>query len=102
MDQSNVVVLKQVVSAMITNATLVRAHRWSAAFPSIQQPLVELLDAESYKLGQHQAYVDSSLGFAACGDYLVGEGEGFARIEGAALSGMTAANAIFKQLISNA
>ena len=97
-DSNNANVLQQVTSTMISNAVLVRAHRWSAAFPSTTRPFKEVFDAKCYLNGKNQAYVDEALQFAACGDYLVQEGEGFGKMEGAAVSGMAAAEVIAQQL----
>lgn len=70
--------------------SFIKGHRWGAAFPSPSTKAeldVDLADGRG-------AHVDSSINFIAVGDYLCTKDRGFARIEGATLSGVAAANAL--------
>ncbi len=88
------------VSRILKESALVmQGHRWSAAFPSLMQPLSESLDAQNYHiLAQDLCYIEPDLQMVACGDYLPAEKKLHGRVEGAVNSGIQAANALIRAI----
>lgn len=80
------------------NVAVCIGHRWSAGFPSLNADLNHILDHDGFQVqGGGRSFVSKAAHFAACGDYLVPKNiQG--RIEGAALSGIAAADGILATL----
>lgn len=74
-----------------TTPEVVVGHRWSAGISNALGPLSNVLSSDYYNGLSH---VDSSLKFAACGDYLPENERLLSSIEGATLSGWDVANRI--------
>lgn len=92
-------ITEDIVERILSGAEIIKTHRWSAAFPSLSEPLENVLDKYNYvEAGGSNSYVDSQLHFAACGDYLPHDTQVFGRIEGAAISGLAAAKGILRCL----
>lgn len=92
-------ITEDVVERILSGAEIIKTHRWSAAFPSVKEPLITVLNKESYvERGGGLSYVDTNLHFAACGDYLPTDQKIFGKIEGAAASGLAAAKGILQSL----
>jgi predicted NAD/FAD-dependent oxidoreductase len=68
-------------------------HRWGAAFP-----LVVVDDDDRSTLLDEEFYIDTSTNFVSCGDYYGGGRKLTGRIEGAYLSGMSAASQLIEYL----
>ena len=81
--------------SLVIKPSFIKGHRWGAAFPL--QAIIKS-DGSSSLPAQQSYHIDVEAKFIAIGDYLPRNDGGFARIEGATLSGVSAAKSLLTPL----